>query len=110
MKDGCTSCFCMGGYPMCVSPGCALDKCRKDVRHVKVEGICCPVCEDFAICETENGQKFVEGNHWQKGGDCKVCSCSASGIVCTEPQYDEKTCQGSFVKLSQKCSKVCLEG
>lgn len=110
MKDGCTSCFCMGGYPMCASPGCALETCKPGIRHVKVQGICCPVCENSTICEMENGQKFVEGNRWQKD-DCEVCSCTSTGIQCNNPVYDETKCLGgSFVKLSHKCPKVCLKG
>ena len=109
MGDGCTNCFCMGGQPMCMSPVCSLSPCKAGMRHVNVKGICCPVCEDTAICEMENGRKFIEGNKWQKD-DCEVCHCTSSGITCEAPVYDENVCSGPFVKLSQKCPKLCVNG
>jgi len=107
MSDGCTQCFCFGGSPMCMSPGCALEECPDGVIHVKVKGICCPVCEHKLICEVEDGRKFVEGNNWQDD-DCKVCKCTEKGIQCNNPVYDENQCDGPFVQLNQKCPQVCL--
>ncbi|XP_066911698.1 uncharacterized protein [Clytia hemisphaerica] len=107
MSDGCTSCFCFMGSPMCMSPGCALEECDEGVKHVKVKGICCPVCENKLICEVEDGRKFVEGNRWQDD-DCKVCKCTKDGIQCNNPIYEKDQCDSNFVQLNQKCPKVCL--
>ncbi|XP_066929219.1 uncharacterized protein [Clytia hemisphaerica] len=107
MSDGCTSCFCFMGSPMCMSPGCALEECDEGVKHVKVKGICCPVCENKLICEVEDGRKFVEGNRWQDD-DCKVCKCTKDGVQCNNPIYEKDQCDSNFVQLNQKCPKVCL--
>jgi len=109
LGDGCTKCFCMGGTPMCMSPMCALDRCNEGVEHINVQGLCCPVCADKAICDAGNGNKIVEGRQWQND-DCQVCQCTSQGTICEDPVTDRNSCNRRLVKMSQKCPKVCLSG
>ena len=105
--DGCTKCMCMGGSPMCSTPMCAIKQCPPGVKHIKLPGSCCPVCEDRVTCTDENGKRYIEGKYWQKS-NCDFCECNKGKVMCHAPTSVE-TCDGYVMRLTEKCGKVCIK-
>ncbi|XP_037071866.1 cysteine-rich motor neuron 1 protein-like isoform X2 [Pollicipes pollicipes] len=107
--DGCRQCYCHGGEEMCAVISCPVPRC--DQPEI-ADGQCCPTCPggtehpaqlNGTVCQSVNGQTYVEGQTWQLD-PCTRCLCHAGRVLCSAPPCPPAPCAEPTRHLEECCA------
>ncbi|XP_038068738.1 zonadhesin-like isoform X3 [Patiria miniata] len=101
-KDECTTCQCYNGTIVCDPEACPVLTCTE---VVKVDGECCPRCNDETKVCNYGGVDYNNGESWQ-ADPCSRCQCNDGSVSCDYQNCPGTTCD-SPTKAAGECCRRC---